>query len=90
MSEHMELPRFEDFDTAEEYEQAMNMWAHDRLYGQQDDDMARLEWAGEEEDGYDEDLDEERYPCGCGFCNCVNDTVAGEVCNMCLRGEHQG
>lgn len=46
---------------------------------------------GEEEDyGYDEELDEEHYPCGCGFCNCTNDTIAGEVCNQCLSGAHQG
>lgn len=56
MGERMELPRFEDYETVEDYEQAMNMWAHDRLYGEQEDAMARIEWAGEDEE-YEDSTD---------------------------------
>ena len=28
--------------------------------------------------------------CGCRYCFCPNTTIAGEVCNDCLKGIHQG
>ena len=31
------LPRREDYANEEDYEQAMNMWAHDQLYGWDED-----------------------------------------------------
>lgn len=33
----MELPQRNDFDNEEDYDYAMNLWAHDRLYGWEDD-----------------------------------------------------
>lgn len=54
----------------------------------------------ENEVGEDEDTEvmEDMYPlelddlprCGCPFCYCSNVTVAGETCNECLAGAHQG
>jgi len=31
------LPRQEDYTSQEDYDQAMNMWAHDQLYGWEED-----------------------------------------------------
>jgi hypothetical protein len=38
----MEMPNPKDFDNEQDYEQAMNMWAHDCLYGW-DEDRRRYE-----------------------------------------------
>ena len=46
--------------------------------------------AATDEDGCDPGDDEERPDCGCKFCHCVNTTIAGETCNDCLSGAHQG
>ena len=29
-------------------------------------------------------------PCGCKYCYCMDDTIAGETCDNCTRGIHQG
>lgn len=90
MSERMELPQLEDFDTVEEYEQAMNMWAHDRLYGQQEDDMARLEWAGDEEDDkhYDDLTDRTCPECNGSGGDKWNDGVV--PCKFCHSAGYIG
>jgi hypothetical protein len=38
----------------------------------------------------DEDDAGESPKCGCKYCFCSNDTIAGEACNDCLAGAHQG
>ena len=50
-----------------------------------------------EEDYEDEDEEEDREyyyeespRCGCPYCHCMNDTIAGEICSMCDEGAHQG
>ncbi len=50
-----------------------------------DDDID--EWF-DDFDAYDE-LGEASH-CGCPYCYCSNLTVAGETCNECLSGAHQG
>lgn len=53
-----------------------------------DDDIdAWLDSNGvEDEFGYED----ERPRCGCPLCYCSNPTIAGETCNECLAGAHQG
>lgn len=45
--------------------------------------------ADDEDWDYDNELDV-RPTCGCPLCYCSNRTVAGETCNDCLAGTHQG
>ena len=53
---------------------------------------------GSEEDNFDlgneEAYWEEEYlataPCCCPYCHCMNETIAGEICNDCRAGTHQG
>jgi len=28
--------------------------------------------------------------CGCPYCHCSNETLAGSICNECRAGSHQG
>lgn len=37
-----------------------------------------------------EDYELEHPKCGCPFCYCTNTTIAGEKCDDCLAGAHQG
>lgn len=50
-----------------------------------DDDM------DEYEDDEDDDVgDDEGETCGCRFCVCSNPSIAGESCQPCRSGAHQG
>lgn len=52
---------------------------------------AAVGWLDEYYSGEEDDYPEEEAPhCGCRFCHCFNYTTAGETCNSCLMGEHQG
>ncbi len=46
--------------------------------------------AEEADDWYEDDYEPEGARCGCPFCYCTNVTIAGEKCNQCLAGIHQG
>lgn len=43
-----------------------------------------------DDDQFDDDDWPESVACGCKYCRCPNDTIAGETCSMCLGGAHQG
>lgn len=40
--------------------------------------------------GYIDEPEDDCVPCGCPFCFCSNCTIAGETCNECRDGAHQG
>lgn len=77
---------------------ARNKWAHDKLYGL-DDDRSAFERDQEYElsllydEEYNEDDyrdDDDYYQCGCPYCYCTNMTIGGSKCSECLEGAHQG
>lgn len=48
-----------------------------------DEDFSEWDW-------YEDDFEDDQPGCGCPFCMCSNPTIAGETCNDCLAGSHQG
>lgn len=38
----------------------------------------------------DDERDYDDAPCGCLFCNCINETEHGTTCDDCLLGVHTG
>jgi hypothetical protein len=84
----MELPNSGDFDNLEDYEQAMNMYAHDRLYGLDDDRTAfekeqehELDLLYDEEEGYEDYTDRTCPECGGSGGDRWNDGVV--PCKLC-------
>ena len=65
-----------------DYCQAMTLWAHEVLYGRDDDDDPL-----EQEDVWDDEEEEAR--CACKLCFCYNMTP-WLVCENCSSGAHQG
>jgi hypothetical protein len=59
----------------------MNLWAHEWLYGHEDDDDRH-----EDECEWEED---EMQKCECRYCFCYNRTEFG-ICVDCSSGAHQG
>lgn len=81
----MELPMFDDFDNEQDFEQAMNMWVHDKLYGL-DDDRSAFEKQQEYELRllYDNDWDNIRVCTVCGDRECV---APATKCHACRTQE---